>query len=298
MPDHISICICTFKRPALLQRLLSSLESQETSGHFGYSIVVVDNDKHESGRSAVEAFARKSKTAVNYFVEREQNIALARNMAVSNAAGNLFAFIDDDEIPIRDWLLRLYSTCLKHRADGVFGPVVPIFQVDPSPWMLKAVLFDRPSYARTGVEIEWKRTGMGNALVRRKVVDRLVGPFDKKFGSGGEDIDFFRRAIGRGHSFIWCAEGTVYEAVAIERTRLSFQLKRALLRGKSSLQHPGGRTYGIAKSMLATLLYTMLLPAFLLFGRHMFIRYLVKDFDHVGKLLAACGIDLVKDRYV
>lgn len=41
---HISVCICTFKRPSLLLRLLKELAGQETQGLFTYSIVVVDND--------------------------------------------------------------------------------------------------------------------------------------------------------------------------------------------------------------------------------------------------------------
>jgi hypothetical protein len=33
-------------------------------------------------------------------------------------------------------------------------------------------------------------------------------------------------------------------------------------------------------------------------GSHVFVTYLVRSFDHLGKLLATCGIDLVFDRYV
>jgi len=42
----------------------------------------------------------------------------------------------------------------------------------------------------------------------------------------------------------------------------------------------------------------MLLPVFLLIGRHMLVKYLIKDFDHIGKLLTACGINVAKEKYV
>lgn len=101
-----------------------------------------------------------------------------------------------------------------------------------------------------------------------------------------------------GKVFVWCGEATVYEVVPPERTSLSFQLRRALLRGKASLENPAGRLGGIFKSIAACALYTILLPVFLMIGRHVFIKYLVKDFDHAGKLLAVCGIDVIRDKYV
>jgi len=296
--DHIGICVCTYKRPALLGQLLAKLEDQKSSGLFDYSIVIVDNDHLASARSTAEEFAKRGRVACGYYVEPEQNIALARNMAVSHATGGLAAFIDDDESPIDEWLLRMYLTLLKYQADGVFGPVKPLFVVEPPQWMMRAQLFERPSYARTGSPINWKQTGMGNVLVRRAVLDEVDGPFHREFGSGGEDVDFFRRAVELGKMFVWCGEATVYETVPVERTRLSFQARRALLRGKASLANPSGRAVGILKSVVASALYTVLLPVFLLMGRHVFIRYLIKDLDHIGKLLALCRIDVVAEKYV
>ena len=47
---HITVCICTFKRPALLGQILEELRSQQTEGRFTYSIVITDNDRSESAR--------------------------------------------------------------------------------------------------------------------------------------------------------------------------------------------------------------------------------------------------------
>ena len=95
--EHITVCICTFKRAAMLAHLLNELENQRTENLFTYSIVVIDNDADESAREAVDSFKRKSTIPVKYYVEPEQNIALARNRAVQNSNGNFLAFIDDDE---------------------------------------------------------------------------------------------------------------------------------------------------------------------------------------------------------
>jgi glycosyltransferase involved in cell wall biosynthesis len=300
LQTHISVCLCTFKRPELLGTLLKGLLRQQTDEQFTYSIIVVDNDRQESGRPTVERFQRNSPRNIQYFVETEQSIALARNRAVANATGVLVAFIDDDEVPIDDWLLRMHAALGKFKADGVLGPVKPRFAVTPPEWALRSGAFDRPNSQnyKSGLVLHWSQTGTGNALLRRSVLQEAEGPFRKQFGSGGEDIDFFRRAMALGKVFVWCDEGTVYETVPAERTRISFQLKRALLRGKVSLAGPAGGALGILKSMAACAIYTVLLPVFLPLGRHVFLKYLIKNCDHIGKLLAVCKINVVREKYV
>jgi hypothetical protein len=41
---HVCVCICTFRRPLLLKRLLEALEKQQTENAFTFSVVVADND--------------------------------------------------------------------------------------------------------------------------------------------------------------------------------------------------------------------------------------------------------------
>src|SRR4051812_10046 len=102
---HISLCICTYKRPELLNRLLADLNSQDTGERFSFSIVVVDNDKFKSAEAVVQDFASRSSIPITYCVENRQNIALARNRAIEKAKGDFVAFIDDDEFPTGRWLL-------------------------------------------------------------------------------------------------------------------------------------------------------------------------------------------------
>src|SRR6266545_7075536 len=66
-PVHISLCVCTFKRPALLADLLDGLLHQTTDGQFTYSIVVVDNDREASARETVERFRREHPGVIEYF---------------------------------------------------------------------------------------------------------------------------------------------------------------------------------------------------------------------------------------
>jgi succinoglycan biosynthesis protein ExoM len=296
---HISVCVCTYRRNRLLAGLLGELQRQETGGLFDYSIVVADNDSSQSAQQVVHNF-KAAGGDIAYCVEPMQNIALARNRAVESARGEYIAFIDDDEIPARNWLLRLFQTCETYNADGVLGPVKPSFAVTPPKWTIKAGIFDRPNsqdYA-SGSVLHWNQTGTGNTLIQHRVFDELDGPFNRELGSGGEDLDFFRRAIAQGNVFVWCAEAVAHEIIPAERTHLSFQLRRALLRGKASLASPSGYLSGIVKSICAFVFYTILLPIYLMMGWHVFLKHLIKICDHLGKILGLCGIDLVKEKYV
>jgi len=294
----ISVCICTYQRPAQLEQLLTLLHRQVTDGLFELSIVVVDNDARESARRIVESQAEQSALPIVYRVEPRQNIAIARNASVAVATGELVAFVDDDEEPSDDWLLRLYGVLIKHGADGVFGPVLPKFEQGAPNWAVKGQIFRRARTFETGALVPWSVTCTCNALVRREVLLQWDRPFDPKLGAGGEDVDFFRRAISRGRVFVWSAEAVCRERVPPERTRIGFQLRRALLRGKVASRGTAGGWRGIVKSAIAVPIYVAALPVCLLIGSHVFVEYLVKTFDHLGKLLGICRIELVGDKYI
>jgi succinoglycan biosynthesis protein ExoM len=294
----ISVCVCTYRRPIKLQRLLQCLDAQATNGLFNYSVVVVDNDAAESARRVVESFAERSSASITYSVEPRQNIALARNASVRMATGELVAFVDDDEEPSSDWLSRLYEVLVERAVDGVVGPVIPTFGKGAPMWAVKGHVFRRLPAFDTGEVIQWTAAGTGNALVKREVLLELGAPFRAQFGAGGEDKDLFRRAMSRGRVFVWSAEAVCFEPVSPERTRVLFQLRRALLRGKVALRGPSGSWKGVLKSAIAVPLYAVALPVCLIMGPHVFVTCLVRSFDHVGKLLAACGIDVVGDKYI
>lgn len=126
-PHHISVCVCTFARPQLLARLLAKLNTQITDGRFTCSAVIVDNDAAESARAVVESARKTSRFQIDYDVEPQRSISHARNRSVRNARGDLIAFIDDDEFPADDWLLRHLRLLLDSRVDGALGPVLPHF---------------------------------------------------------------------------------------------------------------------------------------------------------------------------
>jgi succinoglycan biosynthesis protein ExoM len=296
MAPHITVCICTFRRPTLLKRLLQALDSLDTGDRFTYSIVVVDNDDRQSSRPVVDELVAGSTRRISYCVEPRQNIALARNKALEHAEGELVAFIDDDEMPTDRWLLHLFEAYVRYDAAGALGPVMPRFDGAPPRWVVDGGFYTRPTYP-TGFVIGWRQGRTGNLLINRSVVTAETPAFRPEFLTG-EDQDFFRRVIARGHKFVWCSEAIAYEAVPPLRWKRSFMLRRALLRGRISLLHPTCGVRAVATSIVAVPAYLAALPLALLGGQSKFMVCLVKLFDHVGRLLALVGMNPVTEPYV
>ena len=169
---------------------------------FDYSIVVADNDRAESARATVAEFARTTTLGVVYCMEPEQNISLARNKALEFARGDYIAWIDDDEYPAADWLKFFFETLQQHSADGVLGPVKPVFESPPPAWITRGRFFEKPRRV-TGLKLRWNQTSTANVLVRREILQGIAEPFRREFGSGCEDIDFFKRMIEAGRTFVW-----------------------------------------------------------------------------------------------
>jgi len=295
--DHISICVCTFKRPEMLAKLLDKVDTQSTKELFTYSVVIVDNDFLQSAKATVEHHREKSGLKIEYHVEPDQNIARARNMAIDKADGNLIAFVDDDEFPAEDWLYRLYETYKLYKVDGVLGPVLPYFEEQPPQWIIKGRFCERISYT-TGTVLDDGRTG--NVLLSGSIFRNGGNRFDPQFGrTGGEDSEFFENVIKQGRVFVWCNEAPVFEIVPRERWKRSFYLKKSLriggLTGEKAVKWPSKYMY-LAKTVASLLFYGTVLPVSILAGQHQFMKFLTKAIYCVGCLMGFYGLVAIRYR--
>jgi succinoglycan biosynthesis protein ExoM len=293
---HISVCVCTYKRPHLLHRLLKELARQDTGGLFTFAIVVADNDEAKSAEATVEEFRLTSEIPIAYCVEPRRNIALARNKVVSSAEGDYIAFIDDDEFPAPLWLQTLFKNCNEYVVDGVLGPVKRHFDQPPPAWFKKSSIYDR-SINPTGQLVDWEDARTGNVLLRRRIIAGEQAPFRPEFRAG-EDQDFFRRKTAEGFSFIWSADAIVFETIPPARWKRSYIMRKAALQGATAALQPSCGPVSIAKSIIAIPLYLLIVPITLFFGQHRFMALMVKICDHSGKLLMLIGINPIHEEYV
>ena len=301
MKDHISICICTYRRNQMLERLLRKLAHQETDDLFDYSIIVVDNDAAGPAREMVLRVRDELSLNITYSIEPVQTISAARNHALQLANGNYVGIIDDDEFPPTHWLITMYRAIQTFDVDGALGPVHPFFDKEPPSWLVKSRLCERPAH-RTGTLLIWDQTRTGNVLLKKDVFDAHQLCFDLKYKTSGSDKEFFREAMALGYRFIAVEEAPVYEVVPPERQTTSYYIRRAVLQASNERKFRAPYLHGLSKvsvpmkAFAALLVYTMILPFCFFIGSHAVMRYVGKAAYHASWLLAMLGIDLARQR--
>lgn len=301
MKNHISVCICTYRRNEMLERLLRKVAIQEKGGLFDFSVVVVDNDAAGPARQTVMRLQAELGLDITYGIEPVQTIPAARNHALRLAKGNYIGIIDDDEFPPQHWLITMYRAIQTFDVDGALGPVHPFFEHEPPRWLIKGEFCERPVY-RTGTLLGWNQTRTGNVLLKRDVFDKHHLCFDLNCKTSGSDKEFFREAMEVGYRFIAVEEAPVYESVPPARQTKSYYLKRALVQASNERKFRAPHLRGLSsvlapmKASAGLLVYTLILPFCAFVGSHSVLKYATKGAYNLSWLLAIIGIDLAKKR--
>jgi succinoglycan biosynthesis protein ExoM len=269
----LSIVICTYRRPALLESCLRSCLQQRVPTGATCEIVVVDNDYERSALPVMAAARGPSRIPLRYFNEPIANIARARNRGVREARGEFIAFIDDDLHVPETWLATVLRVLRGSGADVLLGDVRPIFEGSGAPPGV-ARAWTRHAPDRGGVvairhdgNVPGCRTS--NAVFRRSSCFIEQGHwFDPAFGrSGSEDSEFFLRLGRRRPQIISSAEAWVCEFVPQARQSEAYLLIRAEREGRGyaravlkNAKHPRLRAIDLAaRGLMQVLVYSSLL---------------------------------------
>ncbi|MFI5935239.1 glycosyltransferase [Actinoplanes sp. NPDC051494] len=118
----ITVVVCTRERPGALARCLDSLLTQD---YPDFKILVVDNAPVTGATAEVVGSAAR-RGPVSYLKEPRAGLSFARNAAQAAAAGEIIAWIDDDEYADPNWLAEIARALAEHpEADVVSGVIVP-----------------------------------------------------------------------------------------------------------------------------------------------------------------------------
>lgn len=221
--NTVVVCILTYKRPELLRKSLRSVLRQNLKNETRIRIIVIDNDKAETGRIAVESFENDKHISVQYVVEPRKGLANARNKALTESGQcNYVIFLDDDEEAGPEWIERLLATQSQTNADVVCGPVIPEFEVEKE-WARNGGFYLPRNLANLSV-IRYAETN--NVLMAQAIACRYR--FDEKFNhTGGEDTHFFEEIYINGGRFNWARNAWVKEAVPESRLKCSWIIRRS-----------------------------------------------------------------------
>jgi N-acetylglucosaminyldiphosphoundecaprenol N-acetyl-beta-D-mannosaminyltransferase len=250
-PQTWAICVATYNRPAMLTKLLESINNADRPANLQIDLRIVDNDKEGSGRTAVDNFRKVAKDLgeISYTIEPRQNIAHARNAALELGPADIYVFVDDDEFVEKQWLTAFHHSNSRYDADAQFGGLIGILGEDSKRWMTRGRFYDRPA-PPTGTPLDWTLTRTGNTLVRGKWLAERKFRFDPNLGrSGGSDSDLFARMEAQGAIFCSCAESVVSEFVPANRASFKWLWMR-FYRGGLTYEHTLRRTQTGAHPLL------------------------------------------------
>lgn len=293
----LSILICTHDRQTMLGELLDTITQQTRalSKESTVELIVVDNHPLSLARGLVGAAANAAadSLAIRYATEPEPNIARARNTALRLASADLVLFLDDDQLPPREFLSDLLRLWKSHPADGYSLFKVPRFEGAPPTWLARSRLFEGGRQAHLA-PLARTAMGTGGFLARRAAF--AAAPFDPALGlSGGEDVDFFLRATTLGFDLRFAAAPFVYERIPASRSTLKYACASARRKGQVDARlfernATPRQAFGYRLKSLAALwiALTTLVPSLLL-GRARFARCLALVHRQLGKLTSSQG---------
>jgi succinoglycan biosynthesis protein ExoM len=235
--DRVAVCVCTYRRPAQLARLLESLASMTRPP--ATIFVVVDNDGGDPEvERLVARFRNASGAQVEYVLEPEPGISAARNTAFVTARSlgtAAIAMIDDDESATSDWLMKLLETRFATGAAVIGGPVQPVFPVQHHQLLKYERLWS--------VEKGWLDGRLYVSCTCNCLIDLSAAaalgdkPFPIDFGlTGGEDAVFFRRLHYAGVCMAWSEKAVVFEHVPEDRANIAWIRRRWYRQGNVAVR--------------------------------------------------------------
>lgn len=213
------LCICTYRRPAGLRKLLETLPQLADTD--GLEVVVSDNDPAGEGLAVcAELSASAYPFTLHPVAATEPGISAARNAACTRAltlAPDLLAFLDDDEWPEPQWLSELQRVQRTCKVDVVGGPTRPVFPDGTDESVRQNAYYgaDMGLPDQSACQLQ----AGGNFLITREALEALAPEFfNHAFAhSGGEDLAFFMQLQQSGYSMAWAANAAVHEPVPVER---------------------------------------------------------------------------------
>jgi len=223
-PIPVAICIATHGRPTALKNLLESIDALVDTMPDGTKIdirlAVIDNDP---GHSAAAVLSEARRFPLAHCEDPQRGFASIRNATVSLAGTSVewLAFVDDDELVSKTWLVELMVAAYESRAAAVSGCVVSLGSTGVETHRTSARDF---TPGRSGVALD--RAHTDNLLVSAASFHDASG-FNPDFDiTGGEDIDLTHRIQRAGGLIVFTPDALVKAIDHPARRTLRYSLRR------------------------------------------------------------------------
>lgn len=247
-----TIQLCTYNRAPLLARVLDACFEQSVADE-SYEVVLVNDGSTDETPQVIERARSRATCAFEVIDQPNAGLASARNAGIARARGRRIIFIDDDVLPLPNFVEEHLRSNERHPDDIVRGGAINVESFDDLPppiWSLKD--YSGNYFWTTNVSVPL-------ATLRR------VGCFNEGFSEyGWEDIDVGLRLRFAGVRATFNPKALVYHYKPRPTVRnVEGMLRQARSQARTAVQleglHPHWRThlatgdYGAARAVHAAL---------------------------------------------
>jgi glycosyltransferase involved in cell wall biosynthesis len=231
-----TIQLCTYNRSALLERVLDACFEQ-TTPRDEYEIVLVNDGSTDDTPAVIERARGRATCAFVVVNQQNSGLAKGRNAGIARASGERIIFIDDDVLPLPNFVEEHLRTHAAHPQAIVRGGAINVESFDQLPpplWTIKD--YSGNYFWTTNVSVPL-------ATIRE------VGGFNESFSEyGWEDIDVGLRLRFRGTKAAFNPKALVYHWKPRPRSgNVEKMIEQARAQARTAVQlaaiHPHWRTY-------------------------------------------------------
>jgi succinoglycan biosynthesis protein ExoM len=234
--NKIAICIPTYKRSLMLEKLILSIFecTNDKSLIKDVNIIIIDNDIDISAQDTTNRLRHRiiENYQLHYYNYPAKGLANVRNQLIKNALTqnpDFLVFVDDDEYVTSEWLNELVKTIINNNADAVYGPRIRVFE-KKVPKSIEYWFTYKEYPDNTLLPI----LETGNIILRVSSLLKFNVWFDARFNiTGAEDYYFGVQILKKGAKFYWASNALVYETIPDNRANLKWLIKR-FYRGAST----------------------------------------------------------------
>ncbi len=231
-----TIQLCTYNRAALLERVLDACLEQTVDDR-EYEIVLVDDGSADSTPAVIARVRARARCALVVATQSNAGLAKARNAGIARARGERIIFIDDDVLPLPNFVEEHLRAAARHPDRIVRGGAIEVQRLDDLPPPIWSLRHYSGNYFWTT-----------NVSAPLETI-RAIGGFNESFSEyGWEDIDVGLRLRARGVKAVFHPAALVYHYKPLPRAdgvEKMLQQSRAQARTAARLVglHPNWRAY-------------------------------------------------------
>jgi len=203
----VSIIIPTYNRKELLGKAVISLLNQSYPKN-SYEIIVVDDGSTDGTEELIRVLEKENPLSLKYIYQKNRGPAVARNLGIKSAHGEVVAFCDSDCVASNNWLEEIIKGYGNDEIAGIGGTIRAI----PTDSIVSQYCGYIRMNEKPGVLEKTGTTYLitGNASFRKNCLVS-VGGFDKRYNlPGGEDPDICYRLERKGYKLTYNPNAIVF----------------------------------------------------------------------------------------